>query len=77
MDDGRTVSQHDICVAFIVFFRGIVHSEMPGQQMTRGLQLWVNLAKEFKMIEPSYQEHTNEQIPKAEKGGVKVKGEPV
>jgi len=55
-------------------YRGIVHSEMPGQMLTRGLQLWVNLAKEFKMVEPSYQEHTKEQIPSAEKDGVKVKG---
>ena len=38
--------------------RGIVHSEMPTPPpgtKTRGLQLWVNLAKEFKMVEPTYQ----------------------
>jgi redox-sensitive bicupin YhaK (pirin superfamily) len=46
---------------------------MPGQMLTRGLQLWVNLAKEFKMVEPSYQEHTKEEIVSAEKDGVKVK----
>ena len=31
--------------------RGIVHCEMP-VGTTRGFQLWVNLKKEFKMIEP-------------------------
>ena len=28
---------------------------MPGWERTRGLQLWVNLAKQDKMVEPSYQ----------------------
>lgn len=54
--------------------RGVVHSEMPGPMLTRGLQLWVNLKKEFKMVEPAYQELTREQIPSAESQGVKVKG---
>ena len=56
--------------------RGIVHSEMPGPMLTRGLQLWVNLKKEFKMAEPAYQEHTAEEIIKGEKDGVSVKGRP-
>ena len=58
--------------------RGIVHSEMPtgaDGTVTRGLQLWVNLAKEHKMCEPQYQEHLAKDRPKAEKDGVKVKGE--
>ena len=55
--------------------RGIVHSEMPGPAMTRGLQLWVNLKSELKMIEPAYQELRSDQIPFGENdGGVKVKG---
>ena len=53
--------------------RGIVHSEMPGWNRTRGLQLWVNLAAEFKMVEPAYQELSCDQIPEANENGVKVK----
>ena len=48
--------------------RGIVHSEMLGWDRTRGLQLWVNLASEYKMVEPQYQELTSNQIPTANKG---------
>ena len=36
--------------------KGIIHSEMPGPLDTRGLQLWVNLKNEHKMVEPKYQE---------------------
>ena len=53
--------------------RGIVHSEMPGWERTRGLQLWVNLASEYKMVEPQYQELSADQIPVAAKDGVSVK----
>jgi redox-sensitive bicupin YhaK (pirin superfamily) len=55
--------------------RGIVHCEMPGGPgEIRGMQLWINLAKKFKMMEPVYQEHTKEEITSAEKDGVTVKG---
>ena len=56
--------------------RGIVHSEMPGPMLTHGLQLWVNLKKEFKMVEPAYQEHTKDEIKegRSEDGKVTVKG---
>jgi len=53
--------------------RGIVHSEMPGNCLTRGLQLWVNLRKVDKMVEPDYQEHRADDIPSATKDGVTVK----
>jgi len=53
--------------------RGIVHSEMPGWEKTRGLQLWVNLAREYKMVEPSYQELLASEIPSAATSGVTVK----
>jgi len=45
--------------------RGIVHSEMPIQTdgLARGFQLWLNLSKEKKMIEPAYQDIHAEQIP--------------
>jgi redox-sensitive bicupin YhaK (pirin superfamily) len=44
---------------------GIIHSEMPkpvnGQM--GGFQLWVNLPRSHKMMDPRYQEITHEQIP--------------
>jgi redox-sensitive bicupin YhaK (pirin superfamily) len=49
--------------------RGILHAEMPveepGKPEPRGLQLWIDLPKEFKMSEPSYQELDPNQIPSA------------
>ncbi|XP_022086814.1 pirin-like [Acanthaster planci] len=54
--------------------RGIVHSEMPAtEDMCHGLQLWVNLASEFKMVKPEYQELLSKHIPEVEKDGVKVR----
>lgn len=54
--------------------RGIVHCEMPhGEGEVHGLQLWVNLAKKYKMIEPAYQELLDKDIPRATKDGVTVK----
>jgi len=53
--------------------RGIVHSEMPVGDITcTGLQLWINLPKEFKMVEPAYQELKHENIPKKTENGVTV-----
>ncbi|KAH9966875.1 pirin domain-containing protein [Russula dissimulans] len=47
--------------------RGIIHAEMPvhepGKPEPRGLQLWVDLPKKYKMVEPSYQELEPENIP--------------
>ena len=53
--------------------RGIVHSEMPGPCLTRGLQLWVNLRKQDKMVEPAYQEHCSGDILTKTEDGVTVK----
>ncbi|KAJ6554923.1 RmlC-like cupin domain-containing protein [Mycena vulgaris] len=56
-------------VQWMVAGRGIMHAEMPvhaeGQPDPRGLQLWVNLPKKFKMVEPTYQELGPSQIPTA------------
>ena len=50
---------------------GMVHSEMPadkGQSM--GVQLWINLPKDLKNIEPSYQKVLEESLPTVSfKGG--------
>lgn len=47
--------------------RGIVHAEMPlheeGGEHPAGLQLWINLPKDQKMVPPQYQELRSEQIP--------------
>ena len=54
--------------------RGIVHCEMPADDnMARGLQLWVNLNKEFKMCQPAYQELFDDDIPRTKDNGVWVK----
>jgi len=54
--------------------RGIVHCEVPqGDELSHGLQLWINLSKANKMVEPSYQELLSKDIPHVEKNGVKVR----
>lgn len=50
----------------------VIHAEMPqsgpGIPDPRGLQLWVDLPKEFKMVEPSYQELGPKQYVRHEFG---------
>lgn len=54
--------------------RGIAHSEMPyGDNPSKFLQLWVNLPRKYKMIEPNYQELKHEEIPIKSENGVEVK----
>ncbi|KAJ9189068.1 hypothetical protein P3X46_000401 [Hevea brasiliensis] len=54
--------------------RGIIHSEMPaGEGTQKGLQLWINLSSEDKMIEPRYQELLSDDIQRAEKDGAEVR----
>jgi redox-sensitive bicupin YhaK (pirin superfamily) len=49
--------------------RGVVHSELPLESLVKngglfhGVQIWVNLPKKKKMIEPSYQDIRAQQIP--------------
>lgn len=53
--------------------RGVVHAEMPlSEEPMKGLQLWVNLRKSDKMVEPQYQDLKSSQIPKVSKDGVSV-----
>lgn len=59
----------------------VIHAEMPvhtpGQPDPKGLQLWVDLPKQYKMVEPSYQELGPQEIPEAfpegPDGGVKIR----
>jgi len=61
--------------------KGIIHAEMPvhvdGAPDPRGLQLWVDLPKQYKMVDPSYQELGPSEIPTAypngPEGSVKIK----
>lgn len=54
---------------FMIAGKGIMHAEMPvhepGLDTPFGLQLWIDLPKEHKMVEPSYQELSATQIPSA------------
>ena len=44
--------------------RGLEHSELPdSQEISNGIQLWINLAKNKKTIEPDYQQVDEENIP--------------
>jgi redox-sensitive bicupin YhaK (pirin superfamily) len=60
---------------------GLVHSEMPGEGLVRaggtlhGFQLWINLPRRDKMLQPRYQDTTSDRIPVArgDDGGVEVK----
>ncbi|XP_030580977.1 pirin [Archocentrus centrarchus] len=53
--------------------RGVVHAEMPmSEEPVVGLQLWVNLSRREKMVEPAYQELKGSDIPKPSQGGVAV-----
>lgn len=42
------------------------------EEAIHGLQLWVNLRKADKMVEPQYQELKTRQVPKPSKDGVTV-----
>lgn len=53
--------------------KGVVHAEMPvSEEPVVGLQLWVNLSRRDKAIEPMYQELKGSQIPKCHLDGVAV-----
>lgn len=55
--------------------RGLVHSEMPGGgvRVCHGLQLWVNLPRRLKQIEPSYQRVMPEEIPREDVSGGSIR----
>ncbi len=54
---------------------GIIHSEMPAQDegLVWGFQLWINLPKKLKMIEPSYQDISAETLTVTKLNGVTAK----
>ena len=58
----------DGSVQWMTAGRGVIHSEMPEKTdgKVRGFQLWLNLPKKLKMIEPSYNDIQSEKIPSIE-----------
>jgi redox-sensitive bicupin YhaK (pirin superfamily) len=55
----------DGSVQWMTAGRGVIHSEMPEKTdgLARGFQLWLNLPKKLKMIDPFYNDIPSEQIP--------------
>ncbi len=47
---------------------GVIHSEMPEKTdgLVRGFQLWLNLPKKLKMIDPSYSDIPSDKIPEVD-----------
>lgn len=53
---------------------GVEHSEFPvGEGENQGIQLWINLPREHKNMDPSYQEIRPETIPVQTAEGIQVK----
>jgi quercetin 2,3-dioxygenase len=56
---------------------GIIHQEMPrgdSQGKMEGFQLWANLPKSYKMMEPRYRDIRKDEVPEVQfENGVKVK----
>ncbi|GAA5914829.1 pirin family protein [Sporobolomyces salmoneus] len=54
---------------FMIAGKGIMHAEMPvhgpGLDDPFGLQLWIDLPKQHKLTEPTYQELTAKEVPSA------------
>ncbi len=53
--------------------RGVVHSEQPFSKKAHGLQLWINLPKSKKMMEPRYQDQIKENVPTTTIGDASIK----
>lgn len=48
----------------ITMGKGVKHSEMPAtQDLSHGIQLWVNLPQNLKTINPSYETYDSEKLP--------------
>ncbi len=55
--------------------KSLIHSEAPGEQEghSHGIQLWVNLPRQEKQSEPSYQKFSAEEIPEQENDNLKIR----
>tara|TARA_B100000902_G_scaffold391650_1_gene442666 strand:+ start:2843 stop:3673 length:831 start_codon:yes stop_codon:yes gene_type:complete len=65
----------DGSVQWMTAGRGVIHSEMPEKTdgLVRGFQLWLNLPKKLKMIDPSYNDIPSQNIPEVNTDGGKVR----
>jgi len=52
--------------------RGMVHSEFPDGR-AHGIQLWINLPKRLKSVEPDYQQVQSAAIPESSNDGVTIR----
>ena len=81
MGNDTTITQGG--VQYFSAGRGLMHSEMPGTRgMNHGIQLWVNLPKRLKNMNPSYNQVDPEKLPVAESSDAIIrtivgKGSPV
>jgi len=66
----------DGSVQWMTAGKGVIHSEMPEQSngLLKGFQLWLNLPKSKKYIEPAYQDIPSDKIPivKIPEGHIKI-----
>ena len=57
----------DGCCQWMTAGSGILHQEMPqASDRILGLQLWINLPRKDKMVEPKYRDITVDMVPKVE-----------
>ena len=65
----------DGSVQWMTAGRGVIHSEMPEQTegLARGFQLWLNLPRDKKMIDPAYNDIPMEKIPQVDFGSGQAK----
>ena len=65
---------HDGDVQWMTAGSGIIHQEMPKNgKGINGFQLWVNLPRKHKMIDPRYQEIKKSNVPETSIGNALVK----
>jgi quercetin 2,3-dioxygenase len=59
---------------FMTAGRGVVHNESPGEgERVHLLQLWVNLPRKYKMVEPRYQNISKESAPVRHEDGALIR----
>ncbi|EOA23352.1 hypothetical protein CARUB_v10019471mg [Capsella rubella] len=71
--NGHKGTIHEGDVQWVTAGRGIIHSEMPDEEVNNGIQLWINLSSSDKMIKPKNKVISSTGIPRAEKDGAEVK----
>lgn len=63
----------DGCCQWMTAGNGILHQEMPkATERLLGLQLWINLPRKYKMVDPKYRDITAEMVPKIEEDAATI-----